>query len=55
MIFENRMLRRTFGRSRNGESGDWRGNLYLLLFIKYNLNDQVKDDEIDRTFSTHGG
>jgi hypothetical protein len=48
---ENRGMR-IFGPKKDEVTEDWRK---LVLFIKYNLNDKVKEDEMDGTCSTHGG
>jgi hypothetical protein len=58
-VFENRMLRRTFGPKRDSIIGSWRKvhneELHIfLLFARCNWNDQVKEDEMDRKCSTSG-
>jgi hypothetical protein len=57
-VFENRVLR-IFGPMRDEVTGGWRKlyneELHNLYFAKYNLNDQVKEDEMGRSCSTNKG
>jgi hypothetical protein len=59
-VFENRVLRRIFGLKRDELMGGWRKlhneelhNLYSLP--EYNQNYEVKEDEMGRACSMHGG
>jgi hypothetical protein len=51
-VFGN--MRRIFG-AENDELTSGRGNCIMRSFTKYKKNDQVKEDEIGRVCSTHGG
>jgi hypothetical protein len=51
-VFENRVLRRIFGPKRNEVTGDWR-KLHNAELHNYNLNDQVKEDEMGRACNTN--
>jgi hypothetical protein len=58
-VFENRVLRRIFGPKRDKVTGGGE-NCIMRSFItcacaKYNSNDQVKDDDMDKACSTNGG
>jgi hypothetical protein len=57
-MFENRMLRRIFEPKMDEVTGGWRKlhneELYNF-FTKYNYNDEIKDDEMGRACSMHGG
>jgi hypothetical protein len=50
---------RIFGPQRDEVTGDWR-QLHneefhkLVLFVKHHQNDQVKEDEMGRAYSSHG-
>jgi hypothetical protein len=55
-VFENRVLKKIFGLKREDLTGGW-GKLHneeLRNFAKYNWNDQVKEDEMDRACNTNG-
>jgi hypothetical protein len=52
-VFENRMLRRIFGPKRDEVTGGWKK--LLVYFSKYNMNVQIKEDEMGRACSTNGG
>jgi hypothetical protein len=58
-VFENRVLRRICGPKRGGEMGSWRKlhskELHNIYFSKYNQNDQVKEDVMERACSMNGG
>jgi hypothetical protein len=56
-VFQKRALRRMFGPTKDKVTGDWRKlhNEELVLFAKYNYNDQVKEGEMGRASSTNGG
>jgi hypothetical protein len=47
-VFENRVLRRIFGPKRDEVTGGWRK-------LHNEEKDQVKEDEMGRACSTHGG
>jgi hypothetical protein len=54
-VFENRVLRRILGQKRDEVTGGCRKLLTeLVLFGKYNLNDQVKGGEMGSGCSTKG-
>jgi hypothetical protein len=48
-VYENRALRRIFGAERNEVTGGWRKPHDKVLCDLYNLNDEVKEDEMART------
>jgi hypothetical protein len=53
-IFENRVLRRTFGPKSVEVVGCW-GKLHSEeLHKSYSSNDQVKEDEMGRIYNTNG-
>jgi hypothetical protein len=58
-VFENRVLRRTFGPKRDEVTGDWRKlhneELHNVCSSPNIINDKVKVDEMGRTGSTNGG
>jgi hypothetical protein len=56
-VFENWVLRRIFVPKRDAVIGGWRKLHHeeLVLFPKYNYNDEVKEDEIVWACSMHGG
>jgi hypothetical protein len=58
-VFENRVLRRIFEPKREEQKGDWRKlhskKSHTLHSAKYNQNDQVKENEMDRACSTNEG
>jgi hypothetical protein len=57
LVFERRVLRRIFGPKRDEVIGGWR-NCIMRCFVelaKYNWNDQVKEDEMSKVYSTHEG
>jgi hypothetical protein len=57
-VFENRVLRRIFGPKRDGLIGEWRKLHNEELYNLYSSPDvirMVKDNEMGRTCSTHGG
>jgi hypothetical protein len=51
-VFENRVLRRISGPKRDEVTGGWRKlhneELHNLFSNKYNLNDEIKKDDIGR-------
>jgi hypothetical protein len=49
-LFENRVPRRIFGPKRDEMMVGWSK---LVLFAKYNWNDQVRGGEMDRACSTN--
>jgi hypothetical protein len=58
-VFENRVLRRIFGRKRDEVTGEWRRlhNEELLcsvLLTKYHSSDQIKKTEMVRACNTYG-
>jgi hypothetical protein len=57
-VSENRVLWGIFGPKRDEGIRDWRKphneEVRILLFVKYNLNDRVKGDEMGRKCNTHG-
>jgi hypothetical protein len=59
-VFGNRVLRGIFRSKWDEIIGGWRKLHYdevhylYLLVVKYNQNDQVKEDEMGSTCSTHG-
>jgi hypothetical protein len=59
-VFENRVLRRTFGPKRDEDTEKWRklhkrGNSLYVLLTKYYWGDQIKKNEIGGTCSTYWG
>jgi hypothetical protein len=55
-VFQNRVLRRIFGPKRDeiiGGSKNLHNEKLHNLYSSPNINDQVKEDEIGRTCSTH--
>jgi hypothetical protein len=57
-VFENRVLRRILRPKRDEVTGGWRklhNDCTLVLFAKYNYNDQVKEDVMGRACRMNGG
>jgi hypothetical protein len=58
-VFENRVLRKTFGPKRNKVTGDWRKlhneELHNLYSSPNIIRMIVKEDEMGRACSTNGG
>jgi hypothetical protein len=61
-VFENRVLRKIFGRKIEDVTGGWRimhneefHSFTSLLLTKYYSGDQFKEDEMDGACGTHAG
>jgi hypothetical protein len=61
MVFKNKELKKIFGLRRDKVTGDWRKlhneqqNKMYSFSIYYQEAPQIKEDEIGRTCSRHGG
>jgi len=55
-VFENRVLRKSFGHNRDEVTGKWRKlHNVELNDLKSLPGDPIKKNEIDRTCNTNGG
>ena len=57
-VFENRALRKIFGRKREEVTGEWirlrNGEIFALLLTKYYWGDQIKKSDMMKACGTYG-